>query len=78
VASPLSRARRTAEVALGEARAAMLGLDAELMEIAHGTWEGKLAGEIRAEDGERLAAWREAPETVLMPGPGGESLPVVL
>jgi len=78
VASPLSRARRTAEVALGEARAAMLGLDAELMEIAHGTWEGKLASEIRAEDGERLAAWREAPETVLMPGPGGESLPVVL
>jgi broad specificity phosphatase PhoE len=78
VASPLSRARRTAEVALGEARAAMLGLDAELMEIAHGTWEGKLASEIRAEDGERLTAWREAPETVLMPGPGGESLPMVL
>ena len=78
VASPLSRARRTAEVALGDARAAMLGLDAELMEIAHGTWEGKLASEIRAEDGERLAAWREAPETVLMPGPGGESLPMVL
>ena len=78
VASPLSRARRTAEVALGDARAAMLGLDPELMEIAHGTWEGKLASEICAEDGERLAAWREAPETVLMPGPGGESLPVVL
>lgn len=78
VASPLSRARRTAEVALGDARAAMLGLDPELMEIAHGTWEGKLASEIRAEDGERLAAWREAPETVLMPGPGGESLPMVL
>lgn len=78
VASPLSRARRTAEVALGESRAAMLGLDTELMEIAHGTWEGKLASEIRAEDGERLAAWREAPETVLMPGPGGESLPIVL
>jgi probable phosphoglycerate mutase len=78
VASPLSRARRTAEIALGESRAAMLGLDAELMEIAHGHWEGKLASEIRAEDGERLTAWREAPETVLMPGPGGESLPMVL
>ncbi|MGL6290586.1 MAG: histidine phosphatase family protein [Silanimonas sp.] len=78
VASPLIRARRTAEVALGESRAAMLGFEPELMEIAHGTWEGKLASEIRAEDGERLTAWREAPETVLMPGPGGESLPGVL
>jgi len=78
VASPLSRARRTAEVALGEGRAAMLGLDPELMEIAHGTWEGKLASEIRAEDGDRLAAWREAQEPVLMPGPGGESPPAVL
>lgn len=78
VASPLSRARRTAEVALGPERAAMLTFEPELMEIAHGTWEGKLASEIRAEDGERLAAWREAPDTVLMPGPGGESLPMVL
>jgi probable phosphoglycerate mutase len=78
VASPLSRARRTAEVALGESRAAMLSFEPELMEIAHGTWEGKLASEIRAEDGDRLAAWREAPETVLMPGAGGESLPIVL
>lgn len=78
VASPLSRARRTAEIALGPARAGQLLLEPELMEIAHGTWEGKLASEIRAEDGERLAAWREAPETVLMPGPGGESLPRVL
>src|SRR5690606_3889636 len=38
VASPLSRARRTAELALGESRAAMLTLDPGLMEIAHGTW----------------------------------------
>lgn len=78
VASPLIRARRTAEIALGPARAGQLLLEPELMEIAHGTWEGKLASEIRAEDGERLAAWREAPETVRMPGPGGESLPMVL
>jgi len=78
VASPLSRARRTAEIALGGSRAAMLSFEPELMEIAHGRWEGKLASEIRAEDGERLAAWREAPDTVRMPGPGGESLPGVL
>ncbi len=74
VASPLVRARTTAEFALGDARKAMLSTDAGLMEIAHGTWEGLLASEIRERDGERLQAWREAPDTVLMPGPGGESL----
>lgn len=77
VASPLSRARRTAELALGEARAEHLTFDDGLKEIAHGSWEGKLATEIRAEDPERLLAWREAPETVLMPG-GGEDLQGVL
>ncbi|MCC7248472.1 MAG: histidine phosphatase family protein [Lysobacter sp.] len=74
VASPLTRAKTTAEFALGDARKSMLGTDAGLMEIAHGTWEGLLASEIRERDGERLQAWREAPDTVLMPGPGGESL----
>lgn len=74
VASPLARARRTAELALGD-RAAMLTVDESLLEIAHGEWEGKLAAEIGALDGERLRAWREAPETVHMPG--GESMPQV-
>ena len=50
----------------------MLGTDAGLMEIAHGTWEGLLASEIAARDPERLRAWRDAPDTVQMPG--GESL----
>ncbi|NUS39853.1 MAG: histidine phosphatase family protein, partial [Lysobacter sp.] len=53
-ASPLSRDRRTAELALGEERASMLKLDPDLMEIAHGTWEGLLASEIRERDGDRL------------------------
>lgn len=75
VASPLSRARTTAEFALGDARQPVLGLDEGLMEIAHGTWEGLLASEIRERDGERLRQWREAPDTVLMPG--GESLQMV-
>ena len=78
VASPLSRARRTAELALGAARASQLQLDDGLKEIAHGEWEGLLAGEIRERDGERLRAWREAPDTVQMPGAGGESLQQVL
>jgi broad specificity phosphatase PhoE len=72
VASPLSRARRTAELALGDTRVAMLTTDPGLMEIAHGTWEGLLAGEIRERDPELLQAWRDAPHEVLMPQ--GESL----
>lgn len=76
VASPLGRARRTAEFALGEARADMLATDAGFMEIAHGEWEGLLAGDIRERDPERLRAWRETPHDVLMPQ--GESLQHVL
>jgi len=72
VASPLARARRTAELALGETRSPMLAIDPGLMEIAHGTWEGLLAGEIRDRDPDLLQAWRDAPHEVLMPQ--GESL----
>jgi len=75
VASPLSRALRTAQLALGD-RAPMLHTDAGFMEIAHGEWEGLLAAEIRARDPERLRAWRETPHEVLMPQ--GESLQHVL
>ena len=71
LASPLGRARRTAELALGE-RAGLLATDPGLAEIAHGSWEGLLASEIGARDPQRLKAWRETPHEVLMPG--GESL----
>ncbi|WP_256646460.1 histidine phosphatase family protein [Thermomonas paludicola] len=74
VASPLARATRTAQLALGETRAAQLLFDEGLLEIGHGEWEGLLASEIAARDPERLHAWRHAPETVQMPGAGGESL----
>jgi probable phosphoglycerate mutase len=73
VASPLVRAQLTAVLALGE-RSSMLQLDEGLREIGHGDWEGLLSSEIGERDGHRLQAWREAPETVMMPGPGGESL----
>lgn len=76
VASPLKRALRTAELALGDARRDVLTTDPGLMEIAHGAWEGLLASEIRARDAERLHAWRHAPHEVLMPQ--GESLQHVL
>ena len=75
VASPLSRARRTAEIALGD-RASMLTTDAGLMEIAHGEWEGLLAAEIHERDADRMRAWRETPQAVQMPG--GESIAEVL
>jgi phosphoserine phosphatase len=77
VASPLSRAKVTAELALGENRIAMLQFDDGLKEIAHGDWEGLLASEIRERDPQRLLAWRETPESVLMPGEGGENLQMV-
>jgi probable phosphoglycerate mutase len=76
VASPLARAQLTARLALGETRAAMLETDADLQEIAHGEWEGLLTSEIQEKDPARLLAWREEPDTVLMPG--GESLRQVL
>ncbi|MFC6841270.1 histidine phosphatase family protein [Xanthomonas theicola] len=76
VASPLSRAQSTARHALGAQREAMLLADPDLQEIAHGEWEGLLASEINEKDPARLRAWREEPDTVLMPG--GESLRQVL
>ncbi|MDQ1063670.1 MULTISPECIES: histidine phosphatase family protein [unclassified Stenotrophomonas] len=76
VASPLSRAQRTAQLALGSERAGMLLTEPELQEIAHGEWEGLLASEINEKDPSRLQAWRDEPDTVLMPG--GESLRLVL
>ena len=72
IASPLARARRTAELALGASRAPLIGFDPDLQEIAHGEWEGLLASEIRERDPALLQAWRDAPESVQMPG--GESI----
>lgn len=76
VASPLSHAQDTARLALGAGREHLLDIDADLQEIAHGEWEGLLAGEIHDKDPARLRAWREEPDTVLMPG--GESLRLLL
>lgn len=46
--------------------------DARLLEIAHGTWEGRLREEIERDDPRRMHAWRTAPQTVEFEG--GESL----
>lgn len=71
VASPLLRARQTAEVILGS-RSLPLGLDPDLREISHGQWEGRTLAEIREQDPETLTAWRERPEQTRLPG--GETL----
>lgn len=72
VASPLARARRTAELILG-ARAAMLTFDAGLKEISHGQWEGKLVSEIEASDPDLFAQYKRGPPASLPAGPDAES-----
>ncbi len=71
VASPLKRCVETARPVADRLKTA-IETDGRLLEIAHGTWEGRLREEIERVDGERMRAWREAPETVSFPG--GESL----
>jgi probable phosphoglycerate mutase len=71
VASPLLRARQTAELALGAWPGTLL-FDDGLKEISHGQWEGLLPEEIRAAYPECQRAWRETPDQVTLPG--GESL----
>jgi probable phosphoglycerate mutase len=74
VASPLLRARQTAELALA-GRAGLLSFDPGLKEISHGAWEGKVPAEIRAGWPDLQRDWRERPDTVTLPG--GESLQAV-
>src|SRR6476620_10717040 len=45
IASPLSRAKNTAQAVL-DGRATTLELDEGLLEISHGQWEGQLASNI--------------------------------
>lgn len=77
VASPLSRARRTAEHILGP-RTLTLSFDDGLKEISHGGWEGKLVSEIQASHPDLLDAWRHRPTATLPAGPNAESLQQVL
>jgi phosphoserine phosphatase len=71
VTSPLLRC-----VATAQPTAERLNLEAErddrLLEIEHGTWNGRLRDEIAANDPERYRAWRQSPATVAFEG--GETL----
>ena len=72
--SQLSRAADTAKAVLAGG-GPQLQLDPGLAEIDHGEWEGLLADEVAGRWPGLLKAWREAPETVDMPG--GENLAAV-
>jgi phosphoserine phosphatase len=80
VHSPLARAAATAaaihdaltESDGGPGAPIPLRSDEAFTEIGQGEWEGRLATEIAASDGDRLAAWRRTPTEAW--APGGERL----
>ncbi|MDQ2680711.1 MAG: histidine phosphatase family protein [Candidatus Eremiobacteraeota bacterium] len=63
ICSPLQRTRVSASAA-----AALLNcefeVDDRLIEIGHGTWEGRLRDELERNDAARYRAWRDHPESV--------------
>lgn len=72
-ASPLSRAKHTAEAILA-GRDIRLSLDAGLMEISHGDWEGQLASDVEISHAEMFGVWRSRPGRTSPAGPGAETL----
>jgi len=75
VSSPLLRCTATARPCCERLNVGV-ETDDRLIEIAHGTWEGRLRDEIAANDGSRYRAWREDPGKVAFEG--GETLVRVL
>ena len=72
-ASPLSRAKNTAEAILA-GRTTPLWLDAGLLEISHGGWEGQLASDVEISHAEMFGIWRTRPGRHSPAGPGAETL----
>jgi phosphoserine phosphatase len=72
VSSTMMRPKETAEIILQHHEGVELELQADLREISHGLWEGKLEKEIEQEFPGELQRWRTAPGTVQMPE--GENL----
>ena len=74
-ASPLSRAKNTAEAILADrSPSTPLWLDAGLLEISHGDWEGKLAAEVELSHAEMFGVWRTRPGRNHPAGPNAETL----
>lgn len=74
VSSSLSRPRETAEIILQHHPDVTLETTDGLKEIGHGSWEGLYDHEIEASYPGMLQRWQQQPETVQMPGDGGETL----
>jgi phosphoserine phosphatase len=74
IASPLSRARNTAEAILAGRTTPTLELDVGLLEISHGQWEGMLASEVELAHAEMFGVWRTSPGRNSPAGPGAETL----
>lgn len=73
IASPLGRARETAE-AVVDARGIALELEPGLVEISHGDWEGQLASDVALSHAEMFGTWRSAPGRDAPAGPNAETL----
>jgi phosphoserine phosphatase len=71
IASPLARCVESAQP-LARALGVAVETDPNLLEIAHGTWEGRLRAEIELDDPPTIRLWREHPQLVQFEG--GESL----
>ncbi len=71
ISSPLLRCTATAQFTAARL-AVPLETDGRLIEIAHGTWEGRYRDEIAATDPERYRMWRHDPGHVAFEG--GETL----
>ena len=74
VASPMLRTTATAQP-VADALGLALETDDRLIEIAHGTWEGRLRDEIARNDAARYRAWRHDPANAVFIG--GETVPQV-
>jgi probable phosphoglycerate mutase len=72
-ASPLARAKHTAEAILA-GRSLALVLDPGLVEISHGEWEGQLASDVEISHAEMFGVWRTRPGRSSPAGPGAETL----
>jgi probable phosphoglycerate mutase len=75
VSSPLRRCTATAQPTADRV-GVRVETDDRLIEIAHGTWEGRLRDEIAANDPARYRAWREDPAHVQFEN--GENIAQVL
>lgn len=74
VASPLSRAKITAEKIAAACGCKNVEIMPDLTEINHGDWEGMLSSDVRERWPRVFDLWHSSPHTVIMPGDGGEAL----